>query len=355
MLIKKYFFPLMIIAVAVVIAVGGYAYYENVYLEKPEDSVTKAFDSIKDGDGYEAEQYLDYSSITDKVGSKDVYNAVIRDFDYQINKCTIDGDSGKAVLQVKNRDFSILYGNYVVDAYSYVLKNSGSEDESTLKDKLDSMFLDEMENGTASTVISLMTVELSRKGRIWAITLDDSDIDSILGGYITAKEEAQELLADDGDSIEKIEEAYQQEIDDTQQMLKNAAHFIVDDLWNGELCDVVSCINAGTDAEGNDYDLEQGMENVDNLIEGDFADYDAKINALDTDRYGDIIDAWNIYKSELNYLVEDIKENDPNPKDYYYHPDTAGFESAMNNFVNLVYNEEDGQDETETETETQSQ
>ena len=161
---------------------------------------------------------------------------------------------------------------------------------------------------------------------------------------MTAQEDAQELLADSGSSLESIEEAYQQQIDDAGNMLKNAAHFIVDDLWNGELCNVISCINAGTDTDGNEYDLEQGMENVDSLMEDKLAQYDTQINDLDSNKYKDIIDAWNIYKSELNYLVEDIKENDPNPKDYYYHPDTAGFESAMNNFVNLVYNEESSQD-----------
>ena len=340
---KKYFLPVVFIALAVLISVGGYEYYENVYLEKPEESVTKAFDSIQSGDGYEAERYLDYSAITDKVGSKDIFNAVIRDFGYEINECETDGDKGKAVLQVQNRDFSILYGNYVIDAYSYVLQHSDMN-EDDMKEKLDSIFVDEMENGKASTVISLITVELNRKGRVWTVSLDDSDIDSILGGYVTAQEDAQELLADSGSSLESVEEAYQQQIDDAGNMLKNAAHFIVDDLWNGELCNVISCINAGTDTDGNEYDLEQGMENVDSLMEDKLAQYDTQINDLDSNKYKDIIDAWNIYKSELNYLVEDIKENDPNPKDYYYHPDTAGFESAMNNFVNLVYNEESSQD-----------
>jgi hypothetical protein len=235
-----------------------------------------------------------------------------------------------------------IYGRFVVEAYQLVIQDAyqpeGScKDQDELKQEIDALLLSHLTEDEAQTRSCEMTIHMKRTGRSWYLTLDDESLDAIYGGYLSARKAADNVLGDlSTEALENVEKAYQMKIDDANHVLRNAVHYIVEDLWNNILCNIVSCINAGTDQDGNDYTIEEGLSMLDEKMQ-EISEYDAYIMELDDVNYSDIKDEWQKLTESLNTLVQSIKEAEPEPLDYDYLPDTEEFEENMHQFVEMIY------------------
>lgn len=337
-----------VLSFLVVIVIGialGMFYFTHFYYEKPEKAVASAMDSVMARDADTAQQYLDYGQLYGGENEQQIYQAVMRDFSYEIDNITAEGGKAEAVLTVCNRDLETLYGQFVVEAYQLVISDAYQPEknrmgEEKLKQKIDGMLLETLTDGKADMRSAEIRVDMIRKGRSWYLYLDHEDRDAIYGGYLSAQEAADNVLGDrSAEALINLEKAYQINIDDARHVLRNAVHYMVDELWNQVLCNIVSCINAGTDVNGNEYDMAAGMEQLDELLK-DREEYDVYIEALDDVNYKEIKKGWKSLSDAVDSLILELKEEDPEPLDFDYLPDITDFKDAMQKFVDLVYPEE---------------
>ena len=280
---KKSIIQKIIILIVIVIA-GGFMIYRLFYYDR-RVLFRSALSAISKGNAAEASKYVDYDSLYQYIGDESVYKLIMRDFSYEVKSVNQNDISAIAVVNVSNRNIEELYGNFVVEAYQMVLTDaylSGEEKagEDLLSDVINEMYIDYLSEEDAAIRTMELTIPMTREGRTWNLSMTDSDFDAVTGGFITAKKNADKVLGDmTSQSLVKIEEAYQKSINDAQHILRNSAHFIVEDLWNGNLCDIVSCINAGTAANGSEYDLEKGLKSLDDLMT-EKVTYDVYMNNL---------------------------------------------------------------------------
>lgn len=325
------------------IAVGTF-YFRNFYFEEPEKAVTEAFDSVIAQDDEKAVKYLDYWMLYGGHHEREVYQAIMRDFQYEIKEVQQNDASAVATVTVSNRDMEEIYGQFVVDAYQLVISDAYQPEQERMgqdkmKQEIDALLLKYLTDGQTKTRSADIKIDMSRVGRSWYLTIDDEDLDAIYGGYVTAQKAADNVLGDlSTEALANLEKAYQRNIDDTKHVLRNAVHYIVDDIWNQILCNIVSCINAGTDVNGEAYDIDAGMAELDERLK-EKEQYDTYIEALDDVNYSEIKEVWQSLTDACNALVTELKEENPEPVDFDYIPDTTAFEDAMQRFVKMVYPE----------------
>ncbi len=334
-------------AVLILIVIVVAVYFRFFYYDSPKKNLKTALDSMMIQDGETAERYLDYKSFHALGGDDALCTTLLRDFAYEVKGVEkLDKRNAVADIQVSNRDIETLYGNFVVEAYQFVISDAYKPEgqrmtEDELKQQISTMLETALEDNEVHLRTREIQVEMTREDKTWFLNFDEQDYDDIYGGYLTARKHAETLLGDmSTQALVNVEEAYMSNIDDADHVLRNAVHFIVDDLWNGNLCNIVSCINAGTDHMGNDYDLEEGMKILDGLMT-EKVTYDVYINNLSEIEHGEVKTAWKNLSDVLRQLVDEIKAADPQPTDYDYMPDTSKFEEVMNEFVDLIYTEKE--------------
>jgi hypothetical protein len=280
----------------IVIIVGsiiGMIYFHFFYYEKPEKALNDALAYVTQQNEEAAEKYLDYQKLYGSQSDSEIYQAIMRDFSYEVKAVKQDGASAEATVTVSNRNMETIYGQFVVDAYQRVIEDAYQpeetrKDQTELKQELDDLLVSYLTDGETDIRSEEITIQMSRVGRSWYLNLDDDNLDAIYGGYLTAKQAADNVLGDlSTEALDNLEAAYQQKINDADHVLRNAVHYIVDDIWNDRLCNIVSCINAGTDTEGQDYDIEAGMQDLDEKLQ-ELDECDDYIMELDDVNYSEI-------------------------------------------------------------------
>lgn len=353
---KKRIIALLFVLLLLAAAAAAVVYFVVFRYDRPEKDLKLALDGMMTRNGEVAGRYMDYASFDSLGGEGMLRDSLLRDFSYEVTDIDIqDKTHAAATIAVSNRDIETLYGNFVVDAYQFVISEAYRSESERLSDedlrrKIDEMLMEDLADNEVHLRPREIQVEMTRTDKTWFIDFDSSDFDAIYGGYLTAHEHAQTLLGDmSGQALVNVENAYAGNIDDADHVLRNAAHFIVDDLWNGVLCNIVSCINAGTDRQGGDYDLEKGLKQLDAMMT-EKVTYDVYIGNLSEIEYGSIKTGWKNLSDTLSKLVHEIKAANPKPVDYDYLPDTSKFEAAMDQFIGQIYQKVP---EAETETETE--
>lgn len=336
-------FILSLLIVVVIGLTAGFLCFRFFYVNTPERNLTTAMDSVVEQNRSRASRYLDYDALLNSIGERKISSAVMRDFQYSVKEIQYDGSSSEAaaVLVVSNRDMQELYGNFLMDAYGLAASNASKESarisDSRLKKKISEMLIETLENGEADIVESEITVEMLRRGRSWWINIRPEDYDALCGGYLSAQQEAVKTLSDlSADTLSKTDIDYSIHIDNPHYLLRNGAHFIVEDIWNQNLCNVVSAINAGTDQYGKEYDFKAGMETL-RILMKQKKSFDTNIAAITDDKYADSVEAWKIMSNELDKLFNEMEQKNAKPMDFDYIPDTAKFEESMQTLVDTVY------------------
>ncbi len=335
----------LVFVIILLLASAAAVYVIFFQYDSPQRDIKTALDSMMRQDAQTAQRFMDYQTFYDLGGDDMLREELMRDFSYEVTEVEkSDKKHVVANIHVTNRDMETLYGNFVVEAYQFVISDAYRPEEERLteeelKQKINAMLTEALDNNEVHLRERDIKVEMSRDKRTWYLHFDEQDYDDIYGGYLTARTRAETLLGDmSAQALANVEAAYRSHIDDADHVLRNAVHFIVDDLWNGTLCNIVSCINAGTDRSGDDYDLEEGMKTLDNMMT-EKVTYDVYINNLSEIEYGSVKTAWKNLSDVLRKLVNEIKAENPTPTDYDYLPDTSAFEETMNQFVKLIYTE----------------
>lgn len=335
---------ILLILVLALAAGAGYVYYRYFYADKPEDDLKAGLEAVVSKDKETADLYISYDSFYHS-GSDDasLYSSLMKDFSYRIDSVHVE-DNGKASasVTVSNRDMQKIYGDFVTDACQQVIDNESLPDDQKksmedMKAVVQQSFMDHIMSDETDLRTAQIQVELKRKGRRWYATIADDYYDDIYGGYYSADTQAKELLSKvESGSVEELEKTYGSQIDNSDVEVRAAVHFLVDDIWNGNLRDVISCIHAGTDADGKKYDLDKGIKKFRKLL-AQKASYDETIDALDDSKYSKVKKAWNKASEELNKLDAAFEVLDPEPKDQDYEADTTKLEKYLNKLIKLAY------------------
>lgn len=317
-------------------------YVHSFYYDRPEDDLKKAMDAVVNHDSGTASLYLDYDSFYRTGTDEKLYSSLMKNFSYSIESIQRNGSKAEAVLTVNNRDMEQIYGNFVTDACDRVFANAALDKDkrksnSEMETAVSELFMKHITEDTAGVYTARIKADMRLQGRRWHININESYYDDIFGGFYSAQEKAGQLLDSvDSGSLDELEKEYGTSIDDSDLNIKKAVHFVVDDIWNSTLRNIVSCINAGTDADGNDYDMDKGMKELKKLIEKKKS-YDDMISGLNDDKYSKIKKSWNNMTRSMNKLTEEIEKKDPKPKDKDYKPDSSEFEKKLNSLVKLAY------------------
>ena len=336
-----------VVSLLIVVAIGlaaGILCFRIFYVNTPEKNLTTAMDSVAAQNRPTALRYLDYDALYNSIGEKKISSAVMRDFAYSVKEIRHEGNQpeAEAVLVVSNRDMQEIYGNFLMDAYELAASNASQQEsaqirESRLKKQIGELLLERLTEDETERVEKEITVEMLRRGRSWWINIAPEDYDAICGGYLSAQQEAVRTL--DNLSTQtpgRLGADYSIQIDNPHYLLRNGVHFIVEDVWNQNLCNIISSINAGTDQNGKEYDFQSGMETLKILMKQKDS-FDANIEAITDEKYADSVAAWKAMSGQLDQLVRELETKNAQPMDFDYIPDTSKFEESMNTLVETVY------------------
>lgn len=341
---KSRSFILSLLIVVVIGLTAGFLCFRFFYVNTPERNLTTAMDSVAAQNRSRASRYLDYDALFNSIGEKKISSAVMRDFQYSVKEIRYDGSTpeAEAVLLVRNRDMQEIYGNFLMDAYGLAASNASRAEnakvsDSRLKKQISEMLIKSLEKGEADIVESEITVEMLRRGRSWWIDIRPEDYDALCGGYLSAQQEAVKTLTTlSSETLAGADLDYSIHIDNPHYLLRNGAHFIVEDVWNQNLCNVISSINAGTDQYGKEYDFKSGMDTL-RILMKQKKNFDINIEAITDPQYEASVEAWRIMSNELDNLFGEIEKNGAQPMDFDYIPDTSKFEESMQALVDAVY------------------
>ncbi len=331
---KKYLLVPLAILIGILL---GLSIYETYMSHDPVEDVTKGIESMIAGDSETAECYMNYHDVAAIIPSE-AYRQILTDnLSCEILSVSRKGNEGTAKIVVRNVEKGAAYPAFVAAAAQKVFdvkaSGKGQEDLSKTLDQLEIEALTE-----AMDPVELeMSLPIKRYGKTWCFELTEDQIDGMLGGFVTARAQALAAVAQvEKGSLDMLKEVYGLDLDDGLQILMSAGQYLIKDVWDGVLCDVVSCINAGTDAKGETYDLEKGMTKLTKVLE-DKAKYDKMVDGVSQKAYKSEKKAWKTLSGALADLVSDIKDHDPEPEDYSYQPDTAAFTEAMDAYVSAVF------------------
>ena len=341
---KSRSFILSLLIVVVIGLAAGFLCFRYFYVNTPERNLTTAMNSVAEQNHARASRYMDYDALLNSIGEKKISSAVMRDFEYSVKEIHHDGNApeAEAVLVVRNRDMRELYGNFLMDAYELAASNASREpkdqiSDARLKKQISDMLITRLEEEQTDTVENEITVEMLRRGRSWWMNLRPEDFDAMCGGYLTAQQEAVKTLSSlSAETLGKADVDYSIQIDNPHYLLRNGTHFIVEDIWNQNLCNIVSSINAGTDQYGKEYDFSAGMETL-RILMKQKKSFDTNIAAITDEKYADSVEAWRIMSNELDKLFQEMEREDAKPMDFDYIPDTGKFEESMQTLVDTVY------------------
>lgn len=126
-----------------------------------------------------------------------------------------------------------------------------------------------------------------------------------------------------------------------KEMISSSYNWIVDDIWNGSLCDIKWYTGYGTDSYGSeilDSEVKIKLKNLDKYMKDKdrYIIFYKYLSDKEYDKYEDIIDTWNILLEELDYMYDVVKSSDikPNIELDYKYEDKFGFQ--LFDFMDLV-------------------
>lgn len=331
---KKYLLVPLAILIGLLL---GLSIYETYMSDEPMEDVTKGIESMIAGDGETAALYMNYGDVAAVVPSESYRQILTENLSCEVLSISRKGNEGSAEILVRNLEKGTAYPDFVRMAAQKVfdVKASG-KNEKKLAETLDQLEIEALSQAMEPVEVA-MTVPLTRYGKIWYFELTDDQIDAMLGGFVSARAQALQVVADvEKGSLEMLKEVYGLDLDDGLQILMSAGHYVVSEVWDDVLCDIVSCINAGTDSKGESFDLEKGMKKLTKVLE-DKAKYDKMVDGVSKKDYKSEKKMWKTLSGALDDLVTEIRDHDPEPEDYSYQPDTAAFTEAMNAYVSAVF------------------
>lgn len=167
---------------------GFITYMNDPYLLSASEVLSIHLDALKELDGA---QWADYLEISDVFATYNTdYSAQIdeayteqlaRYFDYEILRCTEEGDSATVVVRIHSLDMTSILENYRSSLLTYAATtHSIRDDDVTFSNKTSQMLLESLQKNTASCGTDI-TMTIPNNGSTWAVAFDSSFTNALMG------------------------------------------------------------------------------------------------------------------------------------------------------------------------------
>ena len=150
----------------------------------PQKTINEMLTALKSGDIETASQYFNYENLMNISGLTNKDNMDIETqklffdrLEWNIKNVNIENDTANVEIEVTNKDFQTIIGNYMQKALRAVFSGndlSNSQMESYLKE--------ELQSETAPTTTVTKTIALTKQDGEWKVNESDDLTDLILPG-----------------------------------------------------------------------------------------------------------------------------------------------------------------------------
>ncbi len=170
---------ILVILVIIAIVVGV-----SMLQKTPQKTINEMLTALKSGDIETASQYFNYENLMNISGLTNKDNMDIETqklffdrLEWNIKNVNIENDTANVEIEVTNKDFQTIIGNYMQKALRAVFSGndlSNSQMESYLKE--------ELQSETAPTTTVTKTIALTKQDGEWKVNESDDLTDLILPG-----------------------------------------------------------------------------------------------------------------------------------------------------------------------------
>ena len=179
--IKSSYIVGIVLVILIILAV---AISVSMMQKTPQKAVNEMLTALKAGDLEKASQYFNYENLMNISGLTNKDNMDIETqklffdkLEWNIKNTNIENDTANVEIEVTNKDFKTIIGNYMQKALKAVFSGndlSNSQMESYLKE--------ELQSETAPTTSVTKTIVLTKQDDNWIVNESDDLIDLILPG-----------------------------------------------------------------------------------------------------------------------------------------------------------------------------
>ncbi len=147
--------------------------------DTPDKSVEGVLNCLKNGDFAGINKYTETEdiSINEEDFSQEVMIELFNKMDWKVLKVNKDNDTATVELEVTNKDFKTIMGNYM----QIVVKDALAGTE-TSESETQNKFLEELRKEDVSTVTNTVTIETVKKDGKWKVKFDENVMMSLLPG-----------------------------------------------------------------------------------------------------------------------------------------------------------------------------
>lgn len=342
------FLSLAILMGAIVL---GVKYAPVLLPQVPEEGIRTAFEGVKTQNREIVTTYFGDTEVLDAIPALfgiegDYTAAILSDFTYEVVNVERKGSSVQAWVVISNRDFRTAYDACILENYTMELEEKYKPEPQQMTetqlvqaqtDRLKHMFDNRESLEMRNTQVFF---NMEQQGKTWLIQSTPELSTAICGGLLTSEEHRNQVVDSQGTEIEAgLKASYDEEIAETDKHNHEIAHYVVEEIWNDTICNMISTIRTGEGLDEEAYDLEEGMltftQQMDELTEAD-----GFINGLNRTMYNDIKASWNSFYLELTKLYEDWSSRTLMPEDTDYVPDVTELKTQMDTYVAVVYPED---------------
>ena len=173
-------------------------------VEKPEQAVSKAFDSLKASDLDSVKKYLSYDELMKYDSSSGMPQVEEKLFfsklSYKIVSSSTNGDNATVKTEVTNTDMKAVLGECINQAMELAVgsalnANSQQLSDEEMEKKMEEVFITQLKKEDSKTVTKTVDINLTKNSSSWKLTLDKPLQDALLGGLVSAVENLDSSLS----------------------------------------------------------------------------------------------------------------------------------------------------------------
>ena len=172
-----------IIIVVILLALVGVVY---VTLQNtPKSVVNGMFKALKDGNYEKVNEYINYQEVissSDVIDSENLdtetMNLLFNKLDWKITETTQEGNKASVTVEVTNKNFKTIIGNYMQNALRVAFSGQELSDA-----EMENYLIEELKKEDMETATITQTINLTKQDGKWVInTTDTSFVEILLPG-----------------------------------------------------------------------------------------------------------------------------------------------------------------------------
>ena len=169
-----------IIIVVILLALVGVVY---VTLQNtPKSVVNGMFKALKDGNYEKVNEYINYQEVissSDVIDSENLdtetMNLLFNKLDWKITETTQEGNNASVTVEVTNKNFKTIIGNYMQNALRVAFSGQELSDA-----EMENYLIEELKKEDMETATITQTINLTKQDGKWVINTTDTSLVEIL-------------------------------------------------------------------------------------------------------------------------------------------------------------------------------